>query len=293
MRAHTEKQFQRFISQLKETNATLGFFCDFEKITRNVESIAIKLNQLNYLVGKVDLKAAVCKLWEENPKVYSVLDILIAVRKKDKKLVINRDGKVQHIEHYFDSVEGVIDFIEETGLGEVFTSKRVTNLVDYVFGVETGLDTNARKNRSGAQMEEAVASIFQSHELRYRREVESREFPAIVKVLGTDEKRFDFVVETPMKIYLIEANFYSDGGSKLNEVARAYTDIAPKINAVNGFEFVWITDGKGWEKAKNKLEEAFYAIPLVHNLTTLNDFVKELSKLQKQACSDEHYQAFL
>lgn len=276
MKAHTEEQFRTFMSQLKETNATLDFFCDFKKIGANVETIAIKLNQLNYLIGQEDMRQAIKNLWDENPKVFSILDILIAVRRKDKKQVINKDGEFQLIERYFESVEGVIEFIQDTGLAAVFANKQITNLVDYVFGVETGLDTNARKNRSGKQMEGTVATIFERAGVKYRREVYSREFPEIVNVLGTDEKRFDFVVETPSKTYLMEVNFYSGGGSKLNEVARSYTELAPKVNAINGFEFVWITDGKGWESAKNKLEEAFYTIPSVYNLTTLKDFVKIL-----------------
>lgn len=277
MQVHTKEEFLLFLSQLKETNATLGFFCDFNKISRNVKSIEVKLNQLNYLLGKENLKDAIRTLWEENPSSFSVLDILIAVRTKDNKQVINENGDYQYVKCYFNSVEGVMEFIDKTGLGEVFVSKKITNLVDYVFGVETGLDTNARKNRSGTQMEEAIAQVFQSKGLKYRREVYSREYPQIAKVLGSDEKRFDFVVNTATKIYLIETNFYSSSGSKLNEVARAYTDIAPKINNVDGFEFVWITDGKGWESAKNKLEEAFYTIPSVFNLTTLKDFVAKLN----------------
>ena len=107
-------------------------------------------------------------------------------------------------------------------------------------------------------------------------EVYSREWSAITEVLGDDEKRFDFVVETSSKVYLIEVNFYSGGGSKLNEVARSYSDIAPKINSVNGFEFVWITDGIGWKSAKNKLQETYGIIPSVYNLTSIYDFIKSI-----------------
>lgn len=98
----------------------------------------------------------------------------------------------------------------------------------------------------------------------------------MTQALGDDEKRFDFVIETPQKIYLIEVNFYSGGGSKLNEVARAYSDIAPKINAVKGFEFVWITDGIGWNSARNKLQEAFNIIPSIYNLTSTEEFIKKV-----------------
>lgn len=270
---HTKEQFAVFMSQLKETNATLEFYCDFKKINQNVEAIAIKLNQLNYLIGQEDLDGAIRRLWDENPKVFSVMDTLIAVRKKENKKAVMKDGSVKLISKFFEDVEGVIEYVHGTGLDDVLQKKKVKNLVDYVLGVETGLDTNARKNRSGHLMEEQVSAILDNAGIKHRQEVYSTEYPEL-GVLGEDKKRFDFVVETDHCKYLIEVNFYSGGGSKLNEVARAYSELSPKINSVDGFEFVWITDGKGWESAKSKLEEAFYAIPNIYNLTTITDFIK-------------------
>lgn len=155
-------------------------------------------------------------------------------------------------------------------------SKQIKNLVDYVFGVEVGLDTNARKNRGGHLMENLIARIFESNGIKYSQEVYYDEFPEIAKALGADKKRFDFVIRTKKKTYLIETNFYSGGGSKLNEVARSYSDLAPKINSVPGFEFVWITDGIGWNYASNKLEEAFAHIPSVYNLTNIHTFIERV-----------------
>lgn len=271
-------KFDIFLSQLKETNATLGFFTDFSKVSSSVAKIAVKLNQLNYLLGKDNLHAAVELVYNENPKAFEVLDILVAVRKKDKKLVLNEKLQPVLLESYFNDVDSICTYIEGTGLGEVFRSKKITNLVDYVFGVEVGLDTNARKNRSGKLMAAAVAKVFTDAGVVYEEEVNSTTFNDL-KGLGKDLKRFDFVIRKKDKIFLIETNFYNDGGSKPNEVARSYSDIAPKINANKKYEFVWITDGQGWLSAKNKLEEAYGIIPRVYNLTTLPSFVEELKKM--------------
>ena len=270
-----KKDFDLFISQLSETNATLDYFTDFEKVIRNTNKIAIKLNQLNYLIGKEDLRSAIKELYEENPKVFEVLDILLAIRTKDKKKTFSADGKFILLESYFTSLQGVIDFIEQTGLAEVFKNKNITNLVDYVFGVEVGLDTNARKNRSGENMAQAVALKFKSANIPFKSEVNSTKFEEI-KSLGQDLKRFDFVIQTSKKTYLIETNFYNGGGSKLNEVARAYSDIAPKINRYEKFEFVWITDGQGWLSAKNKLGEAYSLIQSVYNRANLDEFISKI-----------------
>ena len=266
-------RFSNFMKPLKDTHLPLKDYVDFPKVFANVEAISIKLNQLNYLIGQEDMAAAVKRLWDENPKVFSVLDVLIAVRAKDKKKAIDAYGNIHLVSDYFTSPEQITVFLNETGLTEVFQKKQIKNLVDYVFGVEVGLDSNARKNRGGHIMEDLVANILTLNDIPFEQEVYYTEFPEIVKALGADNKRFDFVIRTPEKTYLIEANFYTGGGSKLNEVARSYSELAPKINAVSGFEFVWITDGIGWESARNKLEEAFAHIPSVYNLTNIQDFI--------------------
>lgn len=276
MNVHMEEQFNTFLSQLSETNATLSFWTDFDKIKRNMASVEIKLNTLNYLLGKQDLQKAVRELWDNDKSVFDVLQILIACRKRDKKKVVNADANPVLLESYLSTLDGVMDFIEGTGLARVFKDKNVKNLVDYVFGVEVGLDSNARKNRSGDAMEDTVELIVKAVGLDYRKEVASKEWPEITKALGTDEKRFDFVLYTRDKTYLMEVNFYSGGGSKLNETARSFTELGIKVNSVPGFEFVWITDGKGWEQAKNKLQEAFYTIPNIYNLSTLRGFLNHL-----------------
>lgn len=276
MAAHTKEEFELFMSQLKETNATLDFYCDFPKIKKNVADVEISLNTLNFLIGKDNLRDAVEALWSRDRRVFDVMDILIATRKKDDKKFIDNEGSMHSVHSLFDSVDGVMKFIEGTGLDIVFKNKEIKDLVDYVFGVETGLDTNARKNRSGKITEKLVARIFGHAGVSYREQVSSKEFPEISAVLGADQKVFDFVIKMDSKTYLIEVNFYSGGGSKLNEVARSYTDVAPKVNGVDGFEFVWITDGIGWNSASNKLEEAFAAIPSIYNLTTIKDFISKI-----------------
>lgn len=267
--------FKIFLSQLSQTNATLDYFTDFDKIRNNVSKISMKLNQLNYLIGKENLEEVIGELYTENPKVFEVLDILIAIRKNKNTKTFNNRGEIVVMNSYFSSPQLVYEYIKETGLADVFRNKDITNLVDYVFGIEVGLDTNARKNRGGDNMSKAVSLVFDKAEIFYKKEVRNTIFPEIVS-LGADVKQFDFVIKTQKKTYLIETNFYNTGGSKLNEVARAYSDVAPKINQYENYEFVWITDGQGWLSAKNKLEEAYNIIPSVYNLTTLGEFVERV-----------------
>jgi type II restriction enzyme len=270
------EKFKIFLSQLTETNATLDYFTDFKKIKENISKIEIKLNQLNYLIGKENLNNAVEELFRENRTVFDVLDILIAIRKNKNAKTFNKKGDIVMLESYFKSPESIYEYLKETGLSEIFKNKDVRNLVDYVFGIEVGLDTNARKNRGGENMSKAVSLFFDKANVFYKKEVSNTAFPEILS-LGVDVKRFDFVIKTRKKTYLIETNFYNSGGSKLNETARSYSDVAPKINQYENYEFVWITDGQGWLSAKNKLEEAYSTIPSMYNLSTLNFFIQKIN----------------
>lgn len=276
MPAHTIHEFEIFMSQLIETNQHLHFFCDFEKVDNNVDEIRYKLCALNSILGVSDIRRAVQTIWEHDRSVFQVMNMLIAVRDTNKKYVLDSHNTPVLLDSFFRSVDGVVDFILGTGLYELFANQKITNLVDYVFGIETGLDSNARKNRSGHIMEHQVAALFAEYNIEARQEVYSNEWPSIAEVLGNDRKRFDFAVQRADKTYLFEINFYSDGGSKLNEVARSYSEIAPRINSVPGFEFVWITDGIGWRKAKSKLQEAYNVIPGIYNLTSIHDFLAGL-----------------
>ena len=275
-----EKDFEQFMSQLSETNATLDFYTDFTKIRENVRSIEIKLNTLNYLIGKNDLESAVKELWDNDKRVFSILEILIATRKEQRKKYLDEMGKPHLINGLLQTYEGVMKFLNETGLADMLKNKDVKNLVDYVFGVEAGLDTHARKNRSGDITEQLLHRILSANNIGPRMEVYSHEFPQLQEALGADEKRFDFMIKTKRCVYLIEVNFYNGGGSKPNEVARAYRELSPIVNNVDGFEFVWITDGQGWNSAKNKLEEAYNEIDRMYNFESLGDFIREIKSEQ-------------
>ena len=272
------KSFSEFFGSLSELKIGLDYYTDFKKVEENISTgkLMVKLNQLNHLVGKIDMRKAVQEIWDENSKAFSAMGILLAVRKAQKKSAWNADGKKMLVYDYFSSVDQIMDFLNESGLLEVLQDKHVTNLVDYVFGVEVGLDTHSRKNRIGKIMAKDIARQFDKAGIFYQKEVDSKNIPSIKKVLGKDSKRFDFVIKSSEKEYLIEVNYYGSNGSKVTEIPRSYMNVAKKINSVPGYEFVWITDGPGWELAKEQLHEAYEEIPHVYNLTTLQNFIKLL-----------------
>ena len=272
--------FDDFMLQLKPTNVGLDFFSDFEKVQKKVLKIEMHLNSLNYLLGRDNLNEAIEALYESSPQCFTVLDILIAVRWSQKKQVLNDSGDCILLKSYLGNVDGIKKYIHDTGLGQVFQNRQIKNLVDYVFGVEVGLDSNARKNRGGKYMELAVAELLQSYQIKFQEQVSTNSLPKL-EWLGEDVKQFDFVFETSDTTYLIETNFYSSGGSKLNETARSYINLQDKVSVIEEFEFVWITDGLGWATARNKLDEAYAKIPHVYNLTSVKEFLAKVAGKQR------------
>lgn len=266
--------FDDFLKSLKQTNRTLGYFTDFSKCQDNINKISMKLHSLNFLLGKQDLKSAVNELFLDNPKCFGVLNLLIAVR-DEKDTLLNNHHHLVSIDTYFNSPEKIYEFLCETGLKDIFVNGKIKNLHDYVFGVEVGLDTNARKNRTGKLMENLVANIFANANIKTKEQISSKELGIII---GKDIKVFDFVIETKSKKFLIETNFYNGGGSKLNETARSYIEVSDIISQYKNFEFVWITDGQGWLSAKNKLGEAYETVR-IYNLSNIDKFIQQIKQM--------------
>ncbi len=269
--------FDIFLQSLKISNRALGFFTDWQKCLKNKNEISIALNHLNFLLGKdtKEFKSCIKSLFKEYSKAFNVLNILIAVRNEDE-IALDADGNFYPLYSYFEDDEKVYEFIRQTGLEQIFCNRNIKDLNDFVFGIEVGLDSNARKNRSGKAMENHLSGLFFQAQLNFKEQVDIREFEDLYQAFGDDVKKFDFVVYGK-KTYFIEANFYTISGSKLNEVSRSYQDLALKFEAFPNYEFIWITDGIGWLDAKSKLQEAYKSVE-IYNLSNMNDFISKAQK---------------
>lgn len=266
--------FSTFCTQLLPTNRTLDFYIDVEKVLQNLRDFKIYLKQLDYLATENDFERAIHDLWRINKQCFCVLPILIAVR-EDKEILYDARGQLRSLSEFANDVNDVLQFFEHTGLKQMVQQKELQSFIDYVLGIEVGMGTNARKNRSGTLMEKSIAKLFRDQNIAFTEQYSLPSTEAL-RILGKDKKRFDFCLPTREKTFLVEVNFYSTGGSKLNEVARSFSEVAARVNATDEYEFVWITDGQGWHSAKNKLEEAFGLIPRVYNLTTVHEFIEEV-----------------
>ena len=284
------RDFSKWLSSFRDSIATYSYYVDFEKVYDNVDNIKIELNILNSLIGSKSIKSDFERILEKYPETLKCIPILLAVRNSeiaisDENGIFNFDfsAQTQKISEY-------ADFMEKSGLFNLLQNHLIGNLLDYVTGVETGLDSNGRKNRGGHLMEDLVESYIQKagfkRDVNYFKEMYVSEVSrkwnidlSAVSNQGKMEKRWDFVVKTDNCIYLIETNFYGSGGSKLNETARSYKTIATEMKNVKGAKFVWFTDGAGWKSAARNLEETFDVLDDIFSINDMqNGIMKEIFK---------------
>lgn len=285
-----KRDFNDWLSHFIPSIADYQYYTNFNKVFSNVDAIKIELNILNSLIGSKSIEDDFRNIIAEYPKVLKCIPILIAKREMEILATDHEGSFCYNFSSMNHTVEQYIKFMRKTGLFNLLENHLVHSLVDYVTGVETGLDSNGRKNRGGHLMEDIVEQHLQRAGFKrdetyfkeiYRHDIEKR-WKIDLSAISNDgqvEKRFDFVVKTPSTIYAIETNFYSGGGSKLNETARSYKTIALESKNIAGFKFVWFTDGIGWHSARNNLKETFDVLDDIYNIHDLNnDIIKTIIK---------------
>ncbi len=272
------RNFGEWLKKMRQSINGYDYYVDYEKVYANVDSIKIELNILNSLIGSKDIEADFAALLEKYSEVLKCIPTLLAVRQSEIYAQDSQGAFLYDFCHMNYSVEQYKVFMRKTGLFDLIANHIVNNLVDYVLGIETGLDSNGRKNRGGHQMEDLVEGFIKQTGTEYYKEMYLTDIErkwgvdlSAISAEGTTTKRWDFVVKTPTLIYVVETNFYSGGGSKLNETARSYKMIAEEAKAVDGVEFVWVTDGGGWYSARRNLEETFNTM---HHLYNIDDMEK-------------------
>ena len=283
-----KRDFDTWLRKFKRSISGYGYYIDFEKVFENVDSIKIELNILNSLIGSKTIEEDFERILREYPKTLKCIPILLAVRTSEI-FATDADGDfVYNFSKMNQSVEQYKVFMRKTGLFDLLQNHLINNLVDYVLGVETGLDSNGRKNRGGHQMENLVESyLIDSGVKEYYKEMTVSEIQtkwgidlSAISNTGKSEKRFDFVVKTESMIYGIETNFYTGGGSKLNETARSYKMLSQEADTIDGFTFVWFTDGYvGWKSARHNLEETFNVMEQIYSIDDMeNGIMKKIFK---------------
>lgn len=226
-----KKPFNEWIKSFKSSINQYNFYTDFKKVYDNVYNYKVEINLLNSLVGSQNIRQEFLHLIRRYPECIEAIPLLLAVRAKEVYCQENGKG----ITYDFSSVNRQTDyayFMEKTGLFDLLSRHLRGNLWDYVTGIEVGMDSNARKNRGGDQMENLVEDF--------------------IRLAGFIKNKTYF-------------------GSKLNEIARSYIEISERAEKIKGTRFMWITDGRGWRKARKNLQEAYIEIPYLYDIADMED----------------------
>lgn len=283
------RDFKEWLNDFTDSIATYEYYTDFNIVYKNIDKLKVELNIMNSLIGSKNIEQDFDNLFKKYPEIKKCLPLLIAVRENEIK-VIDEGEKLKYNFKTIDDIDLLKRFMRKTGLFDLISNHLVNNLVDYATGVEVGLGSNGRKNRGGHLMEDVLQGYIEKagfiknqtyFKEMYLSDIEQKWNIDLSKLsnLGKVAKRFDYVVKTNNCIYAFETNFYSGGGSKLNETARSYKMIAEESKDIKGFAFVWITDGQGWISAKNNLEETFDVLDNIFNLKELEQGkLKEILK---------------
>ena len=278
------RDFNQWLGKFKSSISNYGYYVDFEKIYKSAEKYKVELNILNSLIGSKNIEKDFENIILKYPETLEVIPLLLAVRSNE---IFVKDSTNEYLFKFNKMVYSIGDYIKfmrETGLFELLQNHIINNLYDYLLGVEVGLDSNGRKNRGGHLMEDLVESFIikagyekdkNYFKEMYLSDIERKWNLDLSAMSGnnTSTKRFDFVIKTDNQVYVIETNFYSSGGSKLNETARSYKMLAEESKKVDGVTFIWFTDGLGWKSARKNLEETFNELPTLYSINDLDNGV--------------------
>ncbi|MFI3064755.1 type II restriction endonuclease [Streptococcus suis] len=281
----SEERLKIFLSTLSVTNRTPDYYVNWSKVERETKKYELELNTLNYLIGKDDIYNEALELFNKQPSLLKAIPSLIASRDKTLDILsIDTDDNMSFDNLDFaiideDRIVDYTNFVDATGLLDFLQKKANRSLVDYVYGVEAGLDSNARKNRSGTTMEgileRTVARVCKEYGLEFKAQATApfiKDNWGIEVPVDKSERRFDVAVfsKDKHKLWLIETNYYGGGGSKLKAVAGEFTELSQFVTkTTDDVNFVWVTDGQGWKTAHLPLEEAFGHITHIFNLDML------------------------
>lgn len=265
-----EEYSDEFLNTLLESNHTYEFYVNWDKVYDNLKKHLVEISILNSL-NKVlpnELEREFNVIISKYHEVVPLLPLILAIRNK-KVPIFNIKEKSSKIINFtkngFDNDE-IVEFSIKTGLLDLFNN--IDDLYSYLVGTEVGLDTNARKNRSGHIFEDAVGTLLQE-------KIESRKDFDIIKedsnVNIDRNKRFDYVIyKNHIPKIVFECNFYNSTGSKPIEVAHAYANLQEDIDKTN-LIFIWVTDGFGWKKMYSALMNAGENIDFILNYHMLNE----------------------
>ena len=269
-----------FMNSILITNHNFEFFVDWDKIYKklrdNITEISI-LNSLNK-VPENEVENHFKELITLYPEVVPILPSILAVRyESNKKYIIDIfDGEFKEYDFNDETynVDDILYFSKKTGLLKLFNN--ITDLYTYLLGTEVGLDSHARKSRSGSTYEFIIEELLLNELIKHKDfKLCSQNYVDNIK----RNKRADFIISYKgIQKVVIECNFYNSTGSKPIEVASAYIDLQNQLNDEN-LIFIWVTDGQGWKRMSKTFKNVCTDIDYLLNYNMLRRNIKDILEI--------------
>ncbi len=281
-----DSAFDFFMQSLDRGPKYWDYFVNWEKAFANTKELEVVLNIWNYLLGKRDFDNEFRSLVNRYPHIVSALPFLVVRDAEGSNRFSILDSPDLATLTKFDfsrpvespeETELALEFVKKSGLIRVFSDGGVKNLVDFMLGIESGLDSHGRKSRGGKAMEDLVEKAIQELSEDLNCEYMTQATPKRIEdtwgsdaLRGFPNRRFDFAIKVGARVVVLEVNLYASakGGSKLKATAGEFIELERGLVAA-GIDFVWITDGPGWFTAKAPLREAFLNNRYVLNMELL------------------------
>src|SRR5690625_4366506 len=216
-----DELFDLITNSFKTKITQWDYFVNWKKVLSNIDPIETELNLLNVLVGKDNIKEEAHKLIKKYPNVIKAFPALLAIRQKSIEVLIDTRNFIYNKYQFNKSklsnkeCNELAEFLVQSGIGSLLKEKKIKNLIDYTTGVEVGLDSNGRKNRGGALMEniveEFVLKTCNELNIGYMTQATAikikNDWGIDVKV-DKSSRKVDFAINKDGELYFIECNFY-------------------------------------------------------------------------------------
>jgi type II restriction enzyme len=264
---------------------------DWKKVFKHVERYRHELFLLSSLCSAPDKEQAARELLRKYPQVVPVLPVLIANADRNtprcvihlaedlsRGLIKSYDFSAPGAPLTESQVEMYVEFLLKSGV--LFLLEQIKSVFDYVTGVEVGLDSNARKNRSGKCAIEALRPAVEQALSRLP-QIESKAEATYAFLAaqgctlpgGFTRKKWDWAfwtLKAPRRFAVVEVNHYGSTGSKPESITAEYV-ARQQILDKAGVGFIWVTDGCGWLKMRPALREAFDRVDCLINIRLANE----------------------
>lgn len=283
------RDFEEWLKTFTDNINGWNYYVNFDTAYKNTSAVKRELALLNTLKGSDNIKSEFVDLINCYPECLHAIPLLLAVRENVIAITDNERRFDFDFNNMNYDVNDYCEFMEKTGVFDLLQSHVIGDILDVGLGINIGLDSNARKNRGGDQMEDLVEHFICEagfvKDVTYFKEMYLEDVERMwgyslsaISAEGTATKRFDFVVKPAgsNEVYICECNCYSSSGSKLNETARSFKTISLEAKEIQHVHFVWFTDGAGWLKTKKNLKETYDVQEDIYNINDLkNGIIKD------------------